>query len=124
MKLEVGMYVKTKKGIAKIKTLDSLDMIALTDKKDIYFGITSKDMLNFEIYDDGTVLREPSYDIIDLIEVGDYVNGYLVLEKDIRNRFRYIDLEDRVMKYLDNLDIKSIITKEQIESISYKLGDE
>ena len=64
------------------------------------------------------VISSPN--ILDLIEVGDYVNGYLVIERDINNELRYIDLKDRNMKYVKNLDIKSIVTKEQFEEMKYK----
>ena len=62
-----------------------------------------------------------SPNIIDLIEVGDYVNGYLVIEKDINNELRYIDLKDRNMKYVKYLDVKSIVTKEQFKNIEYEV---
>lgn len=67
------------------------------------------------------VISSPN--ILDLIEVGDYVNGYLVIERDINNELRYIDLKDRNMKYVKNLDIKSIVTKEQFEEMKYKVKE-
>ena len=62
-----------------------------------------------------------SPNIIDILEVGDYVNGYLIIEKDINNELRYIDLKDRNMKYVKYLDIKSIVTKEMFSSIEYEV---
>lgn len=53
--------------------------------------------------------------IIDLIEVGDYVNGHIVEDLD---DLGYISLDDDTIKYDD---IKSIVTKEQFESMEYKL---
>ena len=57
--------------------------------------------------------------IIDVIEVGDYVNGYDV---------EYVDYKDKMVicygATLDEEDIKSIVTKEQFESMEYKVGDE
>ena len=79
-KIEVGEYLRTKRGIAKVTNIDSLDNVAWTDRKDIFFGVTRKSgYLDWYIYDDGTVLKH-SKNVIDLIEEGDYVNGYLVQE--------------------------------------------
>ena len=124
MKLEVGMYVRTKKGIAKIKTLDDLDNVAWTDVKDIFFGAyrpTKK--VNFVLYDDGTVLKS-SYNIIDLIEKNDFVNGHRVIQVDRESL--ELDIENSMYgcgcETIDgNKDIKSILTKEQFESMKYEV---
>ena len=95
MKLEIGMYVRTKNG--KIWTIKSQKAISGH----------RKDIIN------------ASYNIIDLIEVGDYVNGEKVVDK-----FNYLlafgDGQDENW-YIRDEEIKSIVTKEQFESISYKL---
>lgn len=112
-KLEPNMYVRTKRG-----TFDRF----MTSKK-----IESLTWYTFE--DRGSITNPENYiinaspNIIDLIEVGDYVNGYLVIERDINNELRYIDLKDRNMKYVKNLDIKSIVTKEQFSSMEYRIGE-
>ncbi len=68
-KIEIGEYVRTKRGIAKVTNINDLDNVAWTDNKDIYFGVTRKSgYLDWHIYDDGTVLKEPSFNVIDLIE--------------------------------------------------------
>ena len=130
MKLEVGMYVRTKKGIAKIKTLDDLDNVAWTDNKDIYFGIIRESgKLNFKVYDDGTVIGKPSHNIIDLIEVGDYVNG-IRIDNFSGNRFTGAKavtsnlLENKIGSkcyFFEEKDIETIVTKEQMEAIQYKV---
>ena len=61
------------------------------------------------------VISSPN--IIDLIEVGDYVNGYKVTSKDQFLGFGNHDW------YMTNDEIKSIVTKEQFESMEYKVGD-
>ena len=106
--MKEGEYVRTKHfGINKIKGFYS----------DVYYDYIK--------VDDDLIKKEDiiksSPNIIDLIEVGDYVNGYLVIEKDINNELRYIDLKDRNMKYVKYLDIESIVTKEQFEAMEYKL---
>ena len=110
MKLEIGMYARTING--KIWAIKSQQAIS-GHKKDII---------------------NASYNIIDLIEVGDYVNGERVkaLKGDIESH--KINNEDDVIytEYINDYDewcgfeedeIKSIVTKEQFESMEYKIGD-
>lgn len=64
---------------------------------------------------------------INLIKVGDYVNGYKVYSGG-KKHFDYIitwdDKCDYFMKIpLHTVDIKSIVTKEQFERESYKVGE-
>ena len=66
-----------------------------------------------------------SKNIIDLIEVGDYVNGYKVGMIDIDN----FDEEGTNKKYLlcggtaiFEEEIESIVTKEQFAQMEYKVG--
>lgn len=105
------MYVRTKKG----EIFDCYKSKQM--HKPIYYPKKSKT--------NGYIDYEDVYkkldNIIDILEVGDYVNGYLVIEKDINNELRYIDLKDRNMKYVKYLDIESIVTKEQFEAMEYKL---
>ena len=67
-----------------------------------------------------------SPNIIDLIEVGDYVNGVrvdkIILKNDKEICFRYVYAlnEDENDVYTIR-DIKSIVTKEQFESMEYRL---
>ena len=75
---------------------------------------------------------------IDLIEVGDYVNGYKVtmLEDeyydDVTDSVKKIKDKEKIKIILGNeeqfygiyaKDIKSIVTKEQFESMEYKVGE-
>ena len=98
MKLEVGMYVRTING--KIWIITSQKAIS-GHRKDII---------------------KASHNIIDLIEVGDYVNGLLVTRicEDIETNEKYINLFGSVSEWEEE-DIKSIVTKEQFESIKYSL---
>lgn len=126
-KLEPNVYVRTKKGIAKI-----IDRIL--EPTHYYFKMWVTDKF-LEINDDTEYISEvdvlkASYNIIDLIEVGDYVNGSKVIE--IEKDYKFIDNEIRDILWLDNKrnnavwkeTIKSIVTKEQFSSMEYKLGDD
>lgn len=70
-----------------------------------------------------------SSNIIDLIEVGDYVNGVLINDIDIYPSGKvvgYRNSEDLWEYDFKNNEIKSIVTKEQFKDIQYKVngGDE
>ena len=65
-----------------------------------------------------------SPNIIDLINVGDYVNGLKVDKIDengIYNSNSYDGWLVNIASY--NEDIKSIVTKEQFESMKYRIGE-
>lgn len=69
-------------------------------------------------YEWETCIVKHSFNIIDLIEVGDYVNGYRIT--DIGNDC--VEIEDGGTQIKKN-EIKSIVTKEQFESVEYKLDN-
>ena len=78
------MYVRTKRGIGCVDVVGNYkypsDFHLDTNKgsmHDIYSGTYWND--------EKDLLKEPSYDLMDLIEVGDYVNGYYV--EDVKERF-------------------------------------
>ena len=75
-----------------------------------------------EVYEDVYFLTyselekyKSSSNIIDLIEVGDYVNGFPIIHKE--NDILKCGL---LVQFKEN-EIKSIVTKEQFESIKYSL---
>lgn len=103
--IEVGEYVRTDKGkIVKI------------DKEKI-----NLQMLKFLDVEYGQIVKR-SKNIIDLIEVGDYVNGEQVVGKD--NNCILL-LTDKGQTYLRNIFeskyIKSIVTKEMFASAEYRV---
>lgn len=111
MKLEIGMYVRTKRGqIGKIVTIGK-DNIAIE-----FNGIWQDIVLKENII-------KSSFNIIDLIEVGDYVNGYYV--EDILKTFINVATGSNYFQSptIYEQDIKSIVTKEKFEQISYKVGE-
>lgn len=88
MKLEVGMYVRTKDGhIDKIKNID-VDWYCLDDdKEETFHKVYQLNNLYYDNYFDEendwiseTFIVNASYSIIDLVKLGDYVNGYPVTE--------------------------------------------
>ena len=133
MKLEVGQFVrfKDKRGIEYIRKIveipeDNRYASLYLDKEANYsHGLSPKNVI------------KASYNIIDILEVGDYVNGYKVEEvnnnlnehKGICNSLdTYLwvvnDLDEFEEIVIFEKDIKSIVTKKQFESMEYRIGDE
>ena len=76
-------------------------------------------------------VKKHSKNIIDLIEAGDYVNGEKVekiAEPSLANDYNRIiycnECEELYKVILFNKDIKTIVTKEQIENIEYKVEEQ
>ncbi len=124
MKLEVGMYCRTKKGeIDKILHIDYAD-----ERKKKYPTHPSKNhwrdnfLLERKRYRATSQnIIKASHNITDLIEVGDYVNGELI--QDITGEYVRIGNVSHNKSWLSN-DIKTILTKEQFENYCYRIGDE
>lgn len=116
MKLNVGDCVRTKDyGFIKIKSFYySEDMIHILDENYNEYGFSK------ELVDD----FKTSPNIIDLIEVGDYVNGIYIdtIEKEQKRVWHTSCYGDDDIVFYNN-DIKSIVTKEMYSSIEYKVGD-
>lgn len=139
--LEVGMYIRyvptlgdyTQK-ISKITKIKNclLDMA--------YYLDNEKEPVFSSHFDD---ILKASYNPIDLIEEGDYVNGYKIdyINSKCETPFLrsnqpyrvdntlYSTLAEKGKDYNQplhfyNEDIKSIVTKEQFESIAYKVEKE
>ena len=105
-KIKVGDYVRTKDGeITRIVDTNMFD-------KTIY-----KDIQGAKYYLEDIVKHSPN--IIDLIEVGDYVNGKLIHKVDIGKNYAYIYYGN--CKTFTGYQIKSIVTKEQFKIVSYEV---
>ena len=132
MKLEVGMYVRTKhNGIGKIVEY-------INDPTHYFFKCYKLDRkyINYEEYmTESDVIGEPSHNIIDLIEENDYINGLRVEKNKYRELYTsYVyyggDIGKQCEVYTTWLkdykieDIETIVTHEQIEQMEYRLGDD
>ena len=114
-KIEVGDYIRTKEwGIAKVNRINNGKVTMIKNKNNRtthYF----------------TQLKEPSQNIIDLIEEGDYVNGNeIALEAPNPDPlcdpiYGYFDRYGELVGIIENEDIKSIVTKEQFKSVEYEV---
>ena len=133
--LKVGMYVRTHNGfISKIieikrEPISGNEIILIKGNykgnKDEEYGYVR------DYYKKGTSfvyrgeIKEVSENIIDLIEVGDYVNGLRINSitevdenHDVRLVWNLTTYGDDDISF-SNEEIKSIVTKEQMEAIEY-----
>ena len=110
MEISEGMYVRKKNGrIAKI-----IKIINRANCEEYLLDIKNS---NFDVRCENKHILKASYKIIDLIEEGDYVNGRLYHDNLIwTENYGWIGFDE-----LEEEDIKSIVTKEQMESITYEV---
>ena len=117
--MNIGDYVRTKddldiQRICKIKKTYSTNDFFFTD---------------YGYWDEENIIKS-SPNIIDLIEVGDYVNGCLVLfagavtwdnDGNILDKRVHINRSGNDF-WLSEKFIETVVTKEQFESMQYKVG--
>ncbi len=117
MEIEVGEFVRTNKGlIDRVIGFDTENIIARCKKYSFWIENIVKHSKN----------------LIDLIEVGDYVNGYEIDEFDDEEGNLYLGIpiyEDALMdcieevKPLNTINIKSVVTKQQFEQMKYRVEE-
>ena len=127
--MKVGDYVRTEYGIAKY----------ISDKVTKYgmYYVVDKDIMtcNVEGWENcisgSNEIIKSSPNLIDLIEVGDYVNGHLVkhiayfegVEEPIKKLIFADEYHLIPTEVCEQNEIKSIVTKEQFESMEYKVKE-
>lgn len=114
-KLEPNMYVRTKDSEIH-KCLD-----IYIDNNNPKLNRFMNEWGNIIMFDE---IIKASHNIIDLIEIGDYVNGREVVDIFYNANDEVIGVATRGSVDYVNYQIKSIVTKEAFESMSYKLGDD
>lgn len=123
MKLELkeNMYIRTNEGIRKI--LNEFEEGYELDKCLHYRYPEGHDLYKEDLEDDEVEIVKASYSIIDILEVGDYVNGYYV--EDILKTFINVATGSNYFQNptIYEQDIKSIVTHEQMEQMAYKVGE-
>lgn len=107
MNIEEGMYIRNEDGYI--------------------LNLTKENIYGYKSLIGNSNIKIKSYNIIDLIEVGDYVNGYKVLEiiKGFKILVDKLELNtydgNYYLKQITNNQIKSIVTKEQFDSMKYEV---
>lgn len=124
--IKVGEYVRTKQGyIAKLEKITDefmwFDNVIYIDYEETNgLHLTEK----YGVYNQIKDIVKYSPKIIDLVGVGDYVNGHLVFDiAQVPTKAIYIEDNQNKMAHIPytNKDIKTIVTKEQFESIKYEV---
>ena len=122
MKLEVGQFVRTNYGkIDKILELN----------KSYVKGVSQKDELY--AYDIDNIVKA-SYNIIDILEEGDYVNGLRVEKNKYGELYtsyvyyggdigKQCEVYTTWLKELKEDMIYSVVTHEKMEQMVYKVGE-
>lgn len=123
MKLEVGKWCRTKKGTIFKIIGGNVDMWEI----DIDYSYLSKcenEDYNSYAYNKNNSLFEylvvkTSYNIIDILEEGDYVNGCMIIKNTLKDGGNIVIVQGG--NCYTNEDIKSVITHEQKEKMTYKV---
>lgn len=123
MKLEVGMYVRTKGGyICRIININDYR------EPNMKYGVEASYLKDIMFIGDDDIVKV-SYNIIDILEVGDIIKyridnvpletkGYLTGVADITDEEMLESIkEDK------NYHVLQILTKEQMEQMAYKVGE-
>ena len=138
MKLEIGKFIRTPYGIRKIVNITKDDGYGKPKVRVIELDrhLNTPYKFDYIFYTDENVIKKckTSYNILDILEVGDYVNVSEILDF----KYKFIEENDNFTNfavvtencYLEDTDswiiekdIKSVITHEQIEQMSYKVGE-
>ena len=120
--IKVGEYVRTKRGIRKIVGMTDTELYQIDEK----ISINDNDVVYWALSIKENEVLKHSPNIIDLIEVGDYVNGDKIIDvggawKDNLETITIIEGETR--GEIVEEDIKSVVTHEQFKNMEYKVGD-
>lgn len=118
MKLELkeNMYVRTKDGyISQYKYYDYNIGEGLIGKM-LCIPLSNGTFANIEN------IKKFNYNIIYILEKGDYVNGHRIEEIDFENEEIFTDSE-YYCGIVEFNNVNSIITHEQFEQMAYKVGE-
>ena len=114
MKLEVGQFARLKSGyICKVININDFR------EPNMKYGVEANYLKDVMFIGDDNIVKA-SYNIIDILEVGDYVNGVEVINID-DEWITMSDMQVPILKSIANGMIKSVITHEQMEQMAYKV---
>ena len=125
--LKKGMYVRINSNVRKI-------CIGISKVVKIFNDTVFVEMSKFDlpISFEKDEISDFKNNLIDLIEVGDYVNGYVVLDvteqyiklNNPKLNYDVIDYERIFKNKYSNMAIRDVVTKEQFESQKYIVESE
>lgn len=115
--LEVGDYIRTKRG--KITRVIKIERVVENNMCNIYWG-DNEDLPNECNYSQDDI-RTVGESYSDLVELGDYINGYPVKHISVNGEYTLDNSREEII-YKD--DVKTFLTKEHFEGISLKIGSQ
>lgn len=115
--IEIGEYVRTKEDIGKVT--------------EIFINTNCYKVKNAvnECWLEEKEIIKHSKNLIDLIEEGDYINGenvVSIIDYDYKRIVTEVAMYRGIGRgnyYIDDKDIKTILTKEQYDNNCYKVGE-
>ena len=127
-KLEPNMYIRTKWGyICKIININDFR------EPNMKYGVEANYLKDVMFIGDDDIIKA-SYDIIDILEENDYVNGLRVEKNKYGELYtsyvyyggdigKQCEVYTTWLKELEEDIIYSIVTHEQMEQMAYKVGE-
>lgn len=119
MEIKVGEYGRNNKGNIFIYA-NVLNENG--EKLDYIIKFINGGPIKYRLGKDEQIVKH-SFNLIDLIEVGDYVNGYkaISIDKDAPENCIELDRNNAYeYQFISSKDIKSILTHQQFEANCYK----
>ena len=128
MKLEVGQFARLKSGyICKIININDFR------EPNMKYGVEANYLKDVMFIGDDDVVKA-SYNIIDILEKGDYVNGLRVEKNKYGELYtsyvyyggdigKQCEVYTTWLKELKEDMIYSVVTHEQMEQMAYKVGE-
>ena len=115
MKVEKGEYLRLDNGYIYKYESNGYEWIKEEDGQLVYGNGSNE-------YEWESDIVNHSFNIIDLIEVGDYVNGSKVIDiAQAPKRAVYIEDIQQHLALIPITNINRVVTKEQFESMEYKI---
>lgn len=115
MKLEVEQFARLKSGyICKIININDFR------EPNMKYGVEANYLKDVMFIGDDDIVKA-SYNIIDILEVGDYVNGCKVVKNTLKDGGNIVIVQGG--NCFTNEEIKSVITHEQMKQMEYKVEE-
>ena len=113
MKLEVGQFARLKSGyICKIININDFR------EPNMKYGVEANYLKDVMFIGDDDVVKA-SYNIIEILKEGDYVNECKVIKNTLKDGGNIVIVQGG--NCFTNEEIKSVITHEQMEQMAYKV---
>lgn len=118
MELKKGMYVRFK-GNNGTQYIGKI--VNINEFRELFFkyAVQVNWCDDYVFIGDHKIVSKPSFNLIDLIKVGDYVNSYKVTYIDKDNQIIRVDGFGWGTNIIRKDNIKNIVTKEQFNSMKY-----